>query len=502
MVDVVRKVGGRLTQPVNSLLQKRLYPGPLESLRRSYEAFHSFDKAHTVALAEEGIIPLKSAKAILNGLREMEREGIEKVRDAMGGGRHSGEAFLSSRINPDDAGWINLGRSSGDLDAVAWRFVSRARIVEVLRELLLIRKTFVTLAEKHFDTVMPSYTCLQHAQTTTFAHMLLSWEAPFCRDTKRLFSVYEAAGGSPAGSGILTGSNFPIPRHRTADLLGFERVQMNTRDAVLNLDVALETHSVVAICIENLIRISCDLHLWTTREFAMVELADEYCSTSSIMPQKKNPWSLACIKGQGSLALGRLTGVFTMLRAESDQLESTLLLPWELWKAFDDVTDMLSLLNGIIATLKVNTTQMFKMVNENWCQATDLAAIMVKAKSLPWRKAHQLTAAIVREAIEKKITPSSLTPAFIDQVAIASGLKPLGLEEAEVSSALDPFNAVQTRGCVEGSPAPSCVKKQVETVKYQLVEDEEKLNHLCEHNARAKENLEKAVDAIIQEENA
>src|SRR3954467_2198843 len=134
MPDIVRQLGARLTQQVDPRLSKRFYPGPLSNLRRSYAAFHAFDKSHTVALAETDLIPLAAAQAILLGLREMEREGIEPARDRMGGGRHSGEAYLTEKLGANVAGWINLGRSSGDLDAVAWRFNLRRRLPHILGE--------------------------------------------------------------------------------------------------------------------------------------------------------------------------------------------------------------------------------------------------------------------------------------------------------------------------------------------------------------------------------
>ena len=119
MPDIVRQPGARLTGQVDARLAKRFYPGPLANLRRSYNAFHAFDKTHAVALADAGLIPPEAARAILAGLREMEAQGIEAVRDRMGGGRHSGEAFLTEKLGANVAGWINLGRSSGDLSAVS-----------------------------------------------------------------------------------------------------------------------------------------------------------------------------------------------------------------------------------------------------------------------------------------------------------------------------------------------------------------------------------------------
>ena len=151
MADVVRQAGARLKGQVQPLLQARFYPGSIDNLRRSYLAFHSFDKAHTIALAEAGLITHEVASAILSGLREMEVEGLEKARDALGGGRHSGEAYLNSKIGPDKAGWINMGRSSGDLDAVSWRFNLRQRIPAFLEKLLKLRQSLVSVAEENVD---------------------------------------------------------------------------------------------------------------------------------------------------------------------------------------------------------------------------------------------------------------------------------------------------------------------------------------------------------------
>jgi argininosuccinate lyase len=134
MPDIVRQSGARLTGQVDARLAKRFYPGPLANLRRSYNAFRAFDKTHTVALAEAGLIPPEAAGALLAGLRKMGRQGIEAIRDRMGGGRHSGEAYLTEELGANVAGWINLGRGSDELDAVAWRHKLGHRLPPVLAD--------------------------------------------------------------------------------------------------------------------------------------------------------------------------------------------------------------------------------------------------------------------------------------------------------------------------------------------------------------------------------
>ena len=497
MVDVVRQVGARLTSQVDPLLQKRFYPGPLANLRRSYQAFHTFDKAHTVALVESGLIPLAVAQAILTGLRKMEAEGIEAVRDRMGGGRHSGEAYLTETLGADVAGWINLGRSSGDLDAVAWRLNLRRRLPAVLREINRLRASLLDVASRHILTVMPAYSLGQHAQCTSLGHMMLSWEAPFARDVTRALQVHAEAAASPSGSGIMTGSTFPISRRRTADLLGFDSVQTNTRDAVVNLDTMLHAQSVATIGISNALSVASDLYLWTMTEFKFVDLADPYCSTSSIMPQKKNSWALSWIRGQGSLALGRLSGVFALLKMESDGLEDTLLGPWQLYETLDELEDMAAMLAGMIATMTVHTARLAETASHGWTQATDLAAMLTQRAGISWREAHQVVAHLVREAVDTGLTPEKVGTADIDRVATKLLGRPLRVAPEALRAALDPRQSLDNRDVVEGSPAPKRVEAQIQAARAALTQDAARIDENEKRSSEAAMRLEATIDSIL-----
>jgi argininosuccinate lyase len=499
MPDIVRQVGARLTEQVDPRLQKRFYPGPLTNLRRSYQAFHAFDKTHTVVLAESGLISIEVARAILTGLRELETEGLEPVRDRMGGGRHSGEAYLTGKLGANVAGWINLGRSSGDIDAVAWRYNLRHRLPAVLREINNLRASLLDVASHHIHTVMPARSLGQHAQTTTLGHVLLSWEAPFARDVTRSLQIYDEAGGSPAGSAIMTGSTFPIARSRTAELLGFDFVQSNTRDAVVNLDTMLHAHGVAAVGIANAVSISSDLYLWTMPEFKFVDLADSYCSTSSIMPQKKNSWALSWIRGQGSLALGRLSGVFALVKKESDGLEDTLLGPWQLYEALDELEDMTAMLAGILSTMKVHTERLAEAVGQSWIQATDLAAMLTQQAGISWREAHQVVAHLVREAMDSGLKQEDVTPAHVDQVAERLLGRSLGVKQEAIHSSLDPRQSVNNREVVDGSPAPARVEAQIRAARAALQHDTARIDEKVERHKAVAERLEAAVDAILAE---
>lgn len=497
MADVVRQAGARLTGAVDPLLQKRFYPGPIANLRRSYAAFHAFDKAHTIALTEANLITGEVARAILGGLRQMEAEGLETARDRMGGGRHSGEAYLTERLGADVAGWINLGRSSGDLDAVSWRFNLRRRLPAVLGKINQLRAELLHLAEGHVRTIMPAYSIGQHAQCTSLAHMLLSWEAPLARDVVRACELFRAAGPSPSGAGILTGSTFPISRRRTAELLGFDCVHVNTRDAVINLDVMLQAQSVATIAISNALSIANDLYLWTMTEFKFVDLADRYCSTSSIMPQKKNSWGLSWIRGQASLAIGRISGVFALLKGESDALEDTLLGPWQLYETLDELEDMAEMLAGIVSSMTVDTRRLAATAAHGWTQATDLAAMLTQEAGVSWREAHQLVAHLVRESIDVGRQPEELRSEHIDDVAQRLLGRPLRVGGHVIEAALDPHRALDSRSALEGSPAPDQVRTQIAAGRAALRNDEVTIEAQAKHLGDAAARLEAAVDAVL-----
>ena len=498
MSDVVRVVGGRLKTAVDPILQKHLYPGPMANLRQSYFAFHAFDKAHTVTLAESGLIPMEAAQAILQGLRDMEQEGIELVRDRMGGGRHSGEAYLTEHIGADKAGWINLGRSSGDLDATAWRMVFRHKASGLIEALCSLRQTLLEVAAQHTETIMPGHTCMQHAQTTTVGHTLVAFENSIARDTKRFEDAYMATNESPAGSAIMTGSTFPLNRERTAALLGFDAVAGNTRDAVLNLDIMMQSHTAAAICLSDIIRIAQDWFLWASSEFEYVDLPDRYCSTSSIMPQKKNPWGLAWIRGEGSLALGKLSGVFTLLKAESDQLEATMLAAWELWKVLDMLHDMILLLKGIIADTIFRKEHLYQLTAEHFCQATDLAAALVTEAHLPWREAHQFTARVVSAAVDAGMKPYDVTIEFMNRLRVEDGAEPLQIQPEALIAALDPTNAIYARDAVQGSPSPRQVNLQIQVARQQVQADLEMGARIRNKELTAQTLLENAIDDILK----
>ncbi|MGH7057724.1 MAG: lyase family protein, partial [Acetobacteraceae bacterium] len=210
-----RTAGIRLSEEMVPMLGK-LYADRTRILQ---PAVHAFDKAHTVMLAEGGLLEARYAAPILRGLRKLEGEGVVEARSKAGGGLHSGEQYLIRLLGEDVAGRFHVARSSGDLSSVGFNWVEREKLLAVMRATNRLRGVLIDLARQNTGTILPGYTFGQQAQPMTLAHLWLSWVATLGRDFDRVSGAYRRVNVSPAGSAIMVGSDFPVNRARTAELL-------------------------------------------------------------------------------------------------------------------------------------------------------------------------------------------------------------------------------------------------------------------------------------------
>ena len=460
-------------------------------------AFHQVDKAHLVMLAEERLIPAGDAAAMLRVLRETEREGFEKARLEAGGGMHSAEQVLIRKLGEDVGGRIHLARSSGDLGAIGTRIPQRDRLLDLMAELNRVREVLVGVAEAHVDTVMPGYTHGQHAQPITLGHHLAAWAAVLERDFERAVQAYRRINVSPAGAAIMTGSNFPVNRQRSAELLGFDRPAPNTFDAILSHDTLLDSFFVLAVLNADLARWADDLMLWSTSEFNMVEVPDRFCGTSSIMMQKKNPYAPQYMKGLGAASLGGLVTAFQVEKGPTgmpilDRQYST----DALWRLHDDTIRDLKWWRELLPALRWNTSLMRTRAGRFWAQATDIAGALVRHKGLPWRTAHQIVGILVRFGYERDLQPADVTPALLDEAAIEYMGEPVHLSAESLRQALDPQNFVRSRP-IYGGPAPEEVRRRLAEFRAALQRDDADYQAARRQIDRAKEKLEAAVEAVL-----
>ena len=486
--EFYRKAGARLKEDADAS-QTAHKIGPSQRTVPLLHAYHMFDKAHVVMLTEEGLLPRADGVAILSAFRRMESEGWQRIRSEGGHGLFSGEAYLIEQLGEEIGGKIHLGRSSGDLNSVSARIGVREKLLTTMAAVLRCRESYLELAEQHLETVLPTYTMWQQAQIGTFAHYLVAWALPLERDFERLVGAFDRTNLSSAGAGIGTGSDFPLNRQRTGELLGFDGVCENVRDANAGRDFVLESLSTLAILMANTASATDTIYLFSSNEFGFVEMADRYCGTSSIMPQKKNPHSLMNVSELASQLSGSLTSALVNSRSISGSVKAVL-------QNFDATVEALDLWSGIISTLQVNKAIMRQKTTDFWALATDLAGALVREAKLPWRTAHQITAILVRMAMEQGKKPADVDPAFVDQAAREYIGEPVGLSMETIREALNPLRAVKAR-TLFGGTAPAEVKRQIDRCYERLQKDGETLADKRKKLTDAAALLEKTIDSIV-----
>lgn len=496
--EVHRTKGGRLTGEVLPLVNE---------VRNSFsrliicKGWQMDDKAHTVMLTEEGIIPKEAGIKILKALRQMEKEGVEKVKREIGG--HSrgcllGELYVTRVLGPDIGGWINCGRSGAEIGLVGWRVEARDDIIAILKELANIRRTFLEKAGEHIETVMPGYTGLQQAETLTLGFYLLGWVHQFERDSERFQAAYKHTNISPAGCGILTATDYPINRERQQELLGFDSTFTNARDGLWSTDQFLEFLSAMVTTAGTLSKLADDLTIWQSSEFGMVEEPMAYSSTSAIMPQKKNP-SASCIRGLYGAIIGVLMSFLAIGKTHSDAFDTDSMgLGLMFSGAPPKCLAALQLMNGIVKDLEVNKELMKERAGMFWTQAVSLANAIVREKKIPFRTAHAIVGRLVRMAYDEGKKPQDTTSEMLDGAAKAYGAQPLYLNEGVLREALDPAIIVKSKK-VLGGTAPERIREDIARSLERVKEDEKVVATMESKLAAAERRLEEAVDKIIGE---
>ncbi|MFI4997236.1 MAG: lyase family protein, partial [Hyphomicrobiales bacterium] len=331
----------------------------------------------------------------------------------------------------------------------------------------------------------------------TWGHMLLSWVSVLERDTERLLLAFDQMNRSPAGSAILTGSDFPLDRHRVAELLGFGQVEKNTFDAILSHDNLFTVLSVLSILHMNLARWADDLMLFNTSEFGMLDFPDRFCGTSSIMMQKKNAYAPQFIKGAAAETVGAL---MTSFLVEKDPTSIPILdravTRDAIKRSLVKIVRDLNWMSEFMPVLDLDTELMRERAGAFWGQATEIAGALVREKGLPWRTAHQIIGILVRLCEDRSIAPKDVTAALIDEAAILYQGEPLKLGAAALKEALDPEKAVHRR-TLYGGPAPSEVRTRMKEYQASLADHARKLEEARAPVVDGGRKLEQAVGSLI-----
>jgi argininosuccinate lyase len=442
------------------------FTSSLDFDRRIFKADIQCNLAHTTMLKEQGIISGDDADQILSALNELDDKGINELdMDPSVEDIHMAvENYVTSQVG-EVAGFMHTGKSRNDQVATDLRLVLKEELRDIHLDLLNFISTLLDLADAHTETIMVGYTHLQHAQPTTFAHHLLSYAYALKRDYDRIKDAYKRVDMSPLGSAALTTTSFAIHRKRTAELLGFSSIVENSIDGVSSRDFMLETVSSLSILCTTLSKICEELIIWSTYEFGLVEIAGEYSSTSSIMPQKKNPDVAEIARAKCARVFGELVAILTMLKSLPQSYNRDLqeVTP-HLWNAVDNSHALLNIIADMLSTTKFNKERGVELAEANFSTATELADLMVREKKLPFRVAHQIVGRTVGKAIEEGLMPSDITPEYIDAVANELTGEKLKLDSELVKNALDPQQVIRNRKII-GGPAPEMVKEAIANLR-------------------------------------
>ncbi len=468
---------GRLGRASKDVLE---FTSSREADRRIFEADLLVDRAHLIMLGEQGLIPGEISSKIIEALDELKESDLgagEDVHEAI-------EAYVISKVGPE-GGRMHTARSRNDEVATCIRLALREEMLALMEELLSLIRTLADLAGKHVDTIIPGFTHTQHAQPTTLAHHLLAHADAFLRDLGRIEDAYARVNLSPLGAAAFASTGFCIDRQRTCELLGFDGLVENSMDAVSSRDFVLEVLSDLSILMVNLSRLAEELILWSTTEFGYLELDNLFASTSSIMPQKKNPDTAELARAKAGSVMGSLMAALAICKAlpmsyNRDLQEVT---P-HLWRGMDWTRSTVRILDACVSTLKFNEMRLEDSSGTGFSTATELADSLVRKTGMPFRTAHQIVGRIAASGRSPKLQD-------LDTVALEiAGFLPSerGFEPQDLENALDPRSNVALRSNI-GGPSPSETGRMVKERLQQLPKSAERIKERQDKVNRALEDL-------------
>ncbi|SFR86287.1 argininosuccinate lyase [Halomicrobium zhouii] len=468
----------------------RAFLSSLEADERIFHADLAVDRAHVVMLAEQGIVEDDTVGEILRALDDIEADGHGALPD----GEDVQEAIESAVIDRvgSDGGKMHTARSRNDEVAADIRYRLREDLLDTIETVVEAREELVAVAADHTDTVMPGYTHLQPAQPTTVGHWVASYEQALARDTERLLDAYGRVNQNPLGAGAFGGVPYDVDRERTAELLGFDGVVENSMDAVSTRDFLVETNAALATLATTLSGMAEDVIGFASK--GHVEVADEYASTSSIMPQKKNPDTMELVRGRTGDATAGLNGLLTTLkglpRAYNRDLQRA---TTHVWGAVDAVTESVEVATGAVATAEWPEDVLAAAAGEGFSTATGVADLLAKA-GIPFRTAHEVVATVAGREFEGH------APSYEDLDAVAQDVlgEPLDVhvDRSAVEEALDPEASVAMRDS-RGGPAADAVTEQLSAAEQALDDHRDAVVAEREAVESAAETLQTEVESHV-----
>ena len=451
--------GGRFSEGTDAFVER--FTASISFDKRLYQYDIVGSIAHAKMLAKAGIITEEEKLKIIEGLEDIakkiandEFDWSVKLEDI----HMNIEASLTEKIG-EIGKKLHTARSRNDQVATDIRLYTRDQIDQVSNLITDVQKCLLDLAEKEVDTIIPGFTHLQVAQPITFGHHMMAWFEMLNRDFERFQDCRKRVNLSPLGSAALAGTTFPVDRQYTSELLGFDAPIPNSLDAVSDRDFIIEIAAVSSLLMTHLSRFSEEIVLWTSAQFNFIELPDEVCTGSSIMPQKKNPDVPELVRGNSGRVIGHLVSLITLMKSQplaynKDNQEDK----EPLFDLIETIKDCLYAYKHLIPKIKCNKPIMRLSATQGFATATDLADYLVK-KGIPFRDAHEIVGKIVSLAIQEGLDLAEIP---LDKLTKFSPLI-----ENDVFSILSLEGSVNARNHFGGT-APNQVLNAVQTARSNL----------------------------------
>jgi argininosuccinate lyase len=437
--------GGRLPDAVDRAMEKlntsvevdrELWP---DDIRGSI--------AHARGLMRAGVLSAEEADTIVGGLERVRSE-IEAGSFVWDRAREDVHMNIEARLVElvgAVGGKLHTGRSRNDQVATDLRLYCRRRGQQALRSIDHFAQRILDQAEAEIDTLMPAYTHLQRAQPSRLSHHLMAWQELLRRDRGRLFDALTRANESPLGAGAVAGSGFALDRTGVARELGFDGPMQNSIDATGSRDFLMEIAAALAILGVHLSRIGEEIVIWSSVEFGFLSLSDGFSTSSSMMPQKKNPDVAELARGKAARGIGSLTALLVLEKSLCFGYGRDLQEDKQpIFEAFENAIITLDALSGAVATASFRRDRLRAALLRGHLCATDVADFLA-ARGVPFREAHHVVGALVREADQRGVELSELPESVLVSAHPA-------LSGSELRQALDPEAAVERRSLV-GGPA-------------------------------------------------
>lgn len=357
--------------------------------------------SHVTMLGSQGIIPPQAAAAILPALLKFQNEFKEK-KWALGNEQEdvhmNVEARLIKEVGMDFGGRMHTCRSRNDQVVLDSKLYTRNRLLELRGRVTDAVQVFLEKASEHLETVMVSYTHVQHAQPVSVAYWLSHYAAVLLRDLERLKRAFDVTDQNPLGSGAIAGTSFPIDRHITTKLMGFQKVHPHGMDATSARDFMLEAVSASAILESTLSRLAEEFIFWSSYEFRTLTLDDGFAMGSSMMPQKKNPGALELLRGRAGRINGLMVAAFTLMKGLPSGYNRDFHEDKEILVAtMDLINRAIEVVPPLIKSTTINVNRMHELAFQNFANATEVANYLVSKHNVPFREAHHIVGSLVGE---------------------------------------------------------------------------------------------------------